>query len=227
MLWPVDRGWCYRQVAESSQRLCMSGVNFEHQFWQVYKFSYFVIYLPKVIKLMESGRSSNRINLSQSFLKCCKFITLVVNKVERWDEWGEAAWRGWRTAVLPTTIADKGRCRRGVSHGGKMTHVRLGWQGTRSSQWRKGIRRYRFNSDHLRIHLSDILGENQNIGRKGGNSWWRHRRFSIIGGTRPGCFPNFPNANDHGWRLWKDWETVPPKFEVGTAMNPFPQYLEK
>ena len=32
----------------------VSGACFEHQFQQVYKISYFVIYLPKVIKLMES-----------------------------------------------------------------------------------------------------------------------------------------------------------------------------
>jgi len=32
----------------------VSGANFEHQFQQVYKFSYFAIYLPKGIKLMES-----------------------------------------------------------------------------------------------------------------------------------------------------------------------------
>jgi len=30
------------------------GAHFEHQFQQEYKFSYFVIYLQKVIKLMES-----------------------------------------------------------------------------------------------------------------------------------------------------------------------------
>jgi len=35
-------------------RVRVSGAHFEHQFQQVYKFSYFVIYLPKVIKLMES-----------------------------------------------------------------------------------------------------------------------------------------------------------------------------
>jgi len=32
----------------------VSGAHFEHQFQQVYKFSYFVIYLAKVIKWMES-----------------------------------------------------------------------------------------------------------------------------------------------------------------------------
>jgi len=32
----------------------VSGAHFAHQFQQVYKFNYFVIYLPKVIKLMES-----------------------------------------------------------------------------------------------------------------------------------------------------------------------------
>jgi len=32
----------------------VSGAHFEHHFQQVYKLSYFVIYLPKVIKLMES-----------------------------------------------------------------------------------------------------------------------------------------------------------------------------
>ena len=32
----------------------VSGAHFEHQFQRVYKFSYFVIYLPQVIKLIES-----------------------------------------------------------------------------------------------------------------------------------------------------------------------------
>src|SRR6218665_933140 len=34
--------------------VCVSGAHFGHQFQQVHKLSYFVIYLPKVIKLMES-----------------------------------------------------------------------------------------------------------------------------------------------------------------------------
>src|SRR6218665_3708628 len=50
----------------------VSGAHLEHQFQQVYKFSYFVIYLPKVIKLMESLRSSNIINFSQFLLRHCK-----------------------------------------------------------------------------------------------------------------------------------------------------------
>jgi len=50
----------------------VSGAHFEHQFQQVHKFSYFVIYLPKVIKLMENWRSSNKINFSQFLLRHCK-----------------------------------------------------------------------------------------------------------------------------------------------------------
>src|SRR6218665_1015823 len=47
------RRCCYRRVAALSKRLCpcYNGAHFEHQFQQVYKFSYFVIYLPKLIKL--------------------------------------------------------------------------------------------------------------------------------------------------------------------------------
>jgi len=30
------------------------------------------------------------------------------------------------------------------------------------------------------VDFSNIGGANQNIGAKGGNNWWKHRRFSII-----------------------------------------------
>jgi len=55
-----------------SARVRVCGAHFEHQFQQVYKCSYFVIYLPKVMKLMESWRSSNTINVSPFLLRHCK-----------------------------------------------------------------------------------------------------------------------------------------------------------
>jgi len=47
-------------AAIAEWRRCLSacvlviGADFEHQFQQVYKFIYFVVYLPKVIELMKS-----------------------------------------------------------------------------------------------------------------------------------------------------------------------------
>jgi len=54
----IDQSIVYAAIAEWRRRFSacvrVSGAHSEHQFQQVYKFSYFVIYPPKVIKLMES-----------------------------------------------------------------------------------------------------------------------------------------------------------------------------
>ena len=44
------------------------------------------------------------------------------------------------------------------------------------------------------VDLPKILGEGKkNIGWKGGNNWWKHERFSIIGGARSG----YPQKSTH------------------------------
>jgi len=41
--------------------------------------------------------------------------------------------------------------------------------------------------EHWRRLCQEILGKTKLLGNKGGNDWWTHGHFSIVGGTCPGC----------------------------------------
>ena len=61
------------------------------------------------------------------------------------------------------------------------------------------VRRKHGRPTNTGVDLSDILGSNQNIGAKGSNNWWSHRRFLIVGRyTCPGCPPkSTPMGTNH------------------------------
>jgi len=52
------------------------------------------------------------------------------------------------------------------------------------------------------VDLSEILGvQTKDIGGNGGNNWWKHRRFSIIGEYVSGC-PPYANVFNYLIRVW-------------------------